>query len=407
MKHTSSSISNKLYNATDFLDNPTKITMDELYPKKNIMSTANNTLTKEHVNTNSNMNQNDFRPKTFDQVVGQDEVKEFLKLKIAAFKKTRTSLVHTLFLGFSGVGKTTLANVVANEMGVTFHQIMATRIKNWADFYNIIKNIEENDVVFIDEIHALDRRIQEHLYGVMEDFSCTIEDKNLNRQRTIRIPRFTLIGATTHTGGLNAPLLSRFQYKAQLVPYSTEDLTKMITSAGQRIYNVDIPYEVAERLAALSRKTARVAYNLLRSLIDVAEAETTGKVTSDTLKPSLMYKMLKYEKIDPIIGLDYTSRRYIVALLRENIPLGKETIANLLQEQESTVITMVEPFLLSEIELKFHEPNGKLVMQKSPFVRITKGGRVALEPALNYIKLCQTLQRQGWFNNESLNVKSE
>lgn len=381
--------------------------MDELYPKKNIMSTANNTLTKEHVNTNSNMNQNDFRPKTFDQVVGQDEVKEFLKLKIAAFKKTRTSLVHTLFLGFSGVGKTTLANVVANEMGVTFHQIMATRIKNWADFYNIIKNIEENDVVFIDEIHALDRRIQEHLYGVMEDFSCTIEDKNLNRQRTIRIPRFTLIGATTHTGGLNAPLLSRFQYKAQLVPYSTEDLTKMITSAGQRIYNVDIPYEVAERLAALSRKTARVAYNLLRSLIDVAEAETTGKVTSDTLKPSLMYKMLKYEKIDPIIGLDYTSRRYIVALLRENIPLGKETIANLLQEQESTVISMVEPFLLSEIELKFHEPNGKLVMQKSPFVRITKGGRVALEPALNYIKLCQTLQRQGWFNNESLNVKSE
>ena len=407
MKHTSSSISNKLYNATDFLDNPTKITMDELYPKKNIMSTANNTLTKEHVSTNSNMNQNDFRPKTFDQVVGQDEVKEFLKLKIAAFKKTRTSLVHTLFLGFSGVGKTTLANVVANEMGVTFHQIMATRIKNWADFYNIIKNIEENDVVFIDEIHALDRRIQEHLYGVMEDFSCTIEDKNLNRQRTIRIPRFTLIGATTHTGGLNAPLLSRFQYKAQLVPYSTEDLTKMITSAGQRIYNVDIPYEVAERLAALSRKTARVAYNLLRSLIDVAEAETTGKVTSDTLKPSLMYKMLKYEKIDPIIGLDYTSRRYIVALLRENIPLGKETIANLLQEQESTVISMVEPFLLSEIELKFHEPNGKLVMQKSPFVRITKGGRVALEPALNYIKLCQTLQRQGWFNNESLNVKSE
>lgn len=381
--------------------------MDELYPKKNIMSTANNTLTKEHVNTNSNMNQNDFRPKTFDQVVGQDEVKEFLKLKIAAFKKTRTSLVHTLFLGFSGVGKTTLANVVANEMGVTFHQIMATRIKNWADFYNIIKNIEENDVVFIDEIHALDRRIQEHLYGVMEDFSCTIEDKNLNRQRTIRIPRFTLIGATTHTGGLNAPLLSRFQYKAQLVPYSTEDLTKMITSAGQRIYNVDIPFEVAERLAALSRKTARVAYNLLRSLIDVAEAETTGKVTSDTLKPSLMYKMLKYEKIDPIIGLDYTSRRYIVALLRENIPLGKETIANLLQEQESTVISMVEPFLLSEIELKFHEPNGKLVMQKSPFVRITKGGRVALEPALNYIKLCQTLQRQGWFNNESLNVKSE
>ncbi len=407
MKHTSSSISNKLYSATEFLDNPTKITMDELYSKKNAVQTVDNNMTKENINTNDNMKQHDFRPKTFDQVIGQEEVKEFLKLKIAAFKKTRTSLVHTLFLGFSGVGKTTLANVVANEMGVTFHQIMATRIKTWADFYNIIKNIEENDVVFIDEIHALAPKIQEHLYGVMEDFTCTIEDKNLNHQRLIRIPRFTLIGATTHSGDLNAPLLSRFQYKAQLLPYSTEDLAKMITSAGQRIYNVNIPYEISERLASLSRKTARVAYNLLRSLMDVAEAETPGKVTPDMLKPSLMYKMLKYEKIDPIIGLDYSSRKYIVALLRENSALGSKSIANYINEQESTVISMIEPFLFSEIELQYYDHKNVLVIQKSPFVRITKRGRVALESAHNYIKLCQTLQKQGWFNNESLNVKSE
>jgi Holliday junction DNA helicase RuvB len=352
------------------------------------------------------MMQSDFRPQTFDQVVGQTEIKEFLKLKIAAFKKTRVSLVHTLFLGFSGLGKTTLANVVANEMGVRFHQIMATRIKTWADFYNIIKNIEENDIVFIDEIHALAPKIQEHLYGVMEDFTCTVEDKNLNRQRLVRIPRFTLIGATTHSGELNPPLLSRFQYKANLIPYSTEELTKMITTAGERIYDISVPHDVANRLAKLSRRTARIAYNLLRSLMDIAEAQTPKKVTPDMLTMNLMNKMLKYEKIDPIIGLDYVSRKYIVSLLRENSALGSKTIANYINEQESTVTGMIEPFLFSEIELQFGD-SGNIRVQKSPFVRITKKGRVALEPAYNYIKLCHQLQKQGWFNNESLNVKPE
>ncbi len=352
------------------------------------------------------MKQIDFRPQTFDQVVGQTEIKEFLKLKIAAFKKTRVSLVHTLFLGFSGVGKTTLANVVANEMGVTFHQVMATRIKTWADFYNIIRNVEENDIVFIDEIHALAPKIQEHLYGVMEDFTCTIEDKNLNRQRLMRIPRFTLIGATTHSGDLNPPLLSRFQYKANLLPYSHEELTQMITTAGERIYDIRIPYEIADRLAQLSRRTARISYNLLRSLMDVAEAQTPGKVTPDILTSELMYKMLKYEQIDPIIGLDYASRKYIVALLREQAALGSRTIANYINEQESTVTGMIEPFLFSEIELQYTE-SGVVKGQTGPFVRITKKGRLALKPAYDYIKLCQFLQKKGWFNNESLNVKSE
>ena len=356
--------------------------------------------------TAKSMKQIDFRPKTFDQVIGQTEVKENLRLKIAAFNKTRVSLVHTLFLGFSGVGKTTLANVVAYEMGVTFHQIMATRIKTWADFYNIIKNIEENDVVFIDEIHALAPKIQEHLYGVMEDFTCTVEDKNLNRQRLVKIPRFTLIGATTHSGDLNAPLLSRFQYKANLVPYSNQELTQMITTAADRIYNIEIPHDVASRLAQLSRRTARISYNLLRSFMDLAEAQTPGKVTSDMLTRSLMSKMLRLEQLDPLIGLDYVSRKYIVALLREGGALGARTISNYINEQESTVTSMIEPFLFSEISLEF-EDKGEKIIQKSPFIRITRKGRVALEPAYNYILLCQELQARGWFKDESLNVKSE
>jgi Holliday junction DNA helicase RuvB len=351
---------------------------------------------------NSNTNHNNFRPKSFDEVIGQTEIKEFLRIKITAFKKTRVSLVHTLFLGFSGVGKTTLANVVANEMGVRFHQIMATRIRSFADLRNVLRGVEENDVVFIDEIHALSEKLQEQLYGIMEDFVITEDDKNLNRQVITRIPRFTLIGATTHSGDLNAPLISRFQFKAQLLPYSNEELAKMIISAGKRIYNVEVPYEISHRLAVLSRKTARVAYNLLRSLMDVAEAETTGKVTPEILTFKLMTKMLKLEKIDPVVGLDYTNRKYLKALLRENKPVGSKTLGNMINEQESTVTGMIEPFLLSDIEFQMND-----VVRKAPFIRITSKGRVALEPAVYYMNLCQRLQKDGWFKNESLNFKSE
>ena len=358
--------------------------------------------TEKRTNGTTNMKHNNFRPTTFDEVIGQQEVKEFLRLKILAFKKTNVSLVHTLFLGFSGVGKTTLANVVANEMGVRFHQIMATRIRSFADLRNVLRGVEENDVVFIDEIHALSQKLQEQLYGIMEDFVLTEDDKNLNRQVITRIPRFTLIGATTHSGDLNAPLLSRFQYKAQLFPYSNEELAKMIISAGKRIYNVEVPYDIANRLAALSRKTARVAYTLLRSLMDMAEAHTTGKVTPEVLTYKLMTTMLKYEKIDPVVGLDSTSRKYLKVLLRENNPVGSKTLGNMINEQESTVTGMIEPFLLSDIEFKMGDE-----IKKSPFIRITSKGRVALEPAVNYMNLCQRLQKDGWFVNESLNFKSE
>jgi|APGre2960657468_1045069.scaffolds.fasta_scaffold00038_53 Holliday junction DNA helicase RuvB len=350
------------------------------------------------------VNHMDFRPKTFDQIIGQDEVKENLKLKIAAFKKTNKSVVHMLLLGFSGVGKTTMANAVANEMGVNFHQIMATRIKTWADFYNVLKDVEENDIIFIDEIHALDRKIQEQLYGVMEDFTCTLEDKNLNRVRLVRINRFTMIGATTHTGKLNDALLNRFQYKGQLLPYTRLELSKMVQTAGERIYNVEIPEEISLRLAQLSRKTARVAYNLLRTLMDTAEASTDGRVKSDMLTKDLMYKTLKLEQIDPLVGLDYASRKYLLTLLREEKPLGSRSIASMINEQESTVLNTIEPFLLSDIKLEFQK-QGQTVELSKPFIKITPKGRISTESAYHYIRLCQNLQSHGWFPNESLTIK--
>jgi len=351
---------------------------------------------------------NDIRPKRFVDVIGQEEVKEYLKIKITAFKKnlgTKSEMPvgHILFLGFSGSGKTTMANVMANEMQVGFHQVMATRIKSWNDFYQIIKNIQANDVIFIDEIHALAPKIQEQLYGVMEDFICTLEDKNLQKPITVRLPRFTLIGATTHTGSLNSPLLSRFQYKGQLLPYNHQQLKEMVISAGHRIYNVTVPQDIAERIAKLSRSTARTCYNLLRSYMDVVEASTQDKPTSDKLTEDLLRKTLKLEQIDPIIGLDYASRKYIVTILRDREPIGSRSIASMINEQESTVQDMIEPFLLSDISLEY-KVSGESRKEVGPFAKITKKGRVATQNAYTYLKLCISLQQQGWFQNETLNL---
>jgi Holliday junction resolvasome RuvABC ATP-dependent DNA helicase subunit len=140
--------------------------------------------------------------------------------------------------------------------------------------------------------------------------------------------------------------------------------------------------------------------------MDVAEAQTYGKVTPDMLTSELLYKTLKLDQIDPIIGLDYASRKYIVTLLRENAPIGSRSLGAMINEQESTILGMIEPFLLSDIELELKE-QGNLVRKTGPFVRITKKGRIATENAYNYIKLCHSLQKHGWFNNESLGVKSE
>jgi Holliday junction DNA helicase RuvB len=358
----------------------------------------------EDIKTKMISNDLNIRPKNFKDVIGQDDVKEYLRIKISAFQKNNISIGHLLFLGFSGAGKTTMANVMANEMQVGFHQIMATRIKNWNDFYQVLKGINANDVIFIDEIHALAPKIQEQLYGVMEDFVCTLEDKNLQKQIQVRVPRFTLIGATTHTGELNAPLLSRFQYKGQLLPYTEEQLEEMVATAGKRMYDVHVPAEIAKRIAKLSRRTARTCYNLLRSFIDVVEADNIYKINSSMLTMELLYKTLRLEQIDPIVGLDYASRKYLVTLLRDQTPIGSRSLASMINEQESTLLDMIEPFLLSDIHLEYKDRNSNTIAYVGPFAKITKKGRVPTEGAFKYIKLCKSLQGQGWFSNESLSV---
>ena len=195
-------------------------------------------------------------------------------------------------LGPSGSGKTTMANVMANEMQVGFHQIMATRIKNWNDFYQILKGINANDVIFIDEIHALAPKIQEQLYGVMEDFVCTLEDKNLQKQIQVRVPRFTLIGATTHTGELNAPLLSRFQYKGHLMPYTTLELTNMVMLTEEV---GEVARIMSRRYGEQSEKESDQNKDLGDELADVmfvliCLANQTGINLEEALKKNLVKK---------------------------------------------------------------------------------------------------------------------
>ena len=322
-----------------------------------------------------NEDTNHFRPRTFEDVIGQEDVKEFLQIKINSFKKTGRPVGHLLLLGFSGSGKTTLANVVANEMGTNFISVMGTRLKTWNDLHGFIKQIRENDVLFIDEIHCLTEKMQEHLYGLMEDFTYTVEDKQMARPQTFKVPKFTLIGATTHAGSLKAPLLGRFGYQAQLLPYSIDELTTIVVKAGKRIYNLDIPVEIAVKIANLSCRVARKAYMILQNMV-----------------------------LDPMIGLDRTQRKYLATLVRENKTIGLKTLASMINEQEITVNNYIEPYLLTDIS--FSHPVSNVAIQ-GPLAKISQKGRVPTTNAQRYLNLCLQFQKNhGFFVNEDLRLKT-
>ena len=356
------------------------------------------------------------RPESFNNVVGQEDTKKLLQIKINAFKKTNQNIGHILFLGPPGTGKTTLATVVANEMGVTFHSIMGNRIKSWNDLYNVIKNINANDVVFIDEIHCLTEKMQEYLYGIMEDFTYTIEDKSLARPQVMKCPKFTLIGATTHGGLLNGPFVSRFHNIVNLVPYTDIQLSELVVNSCYRQYKLDIPIELANSIARLSNKTPRKANLILSNLKEVAEGTIKEQVRSSHLTKELLANTLKMMGIDPIIGLDRTQRHYILTLLRECLPhsngednmpanckgLGIVPLATIIKERRETVENYIEPVLLSELEF---EVPWKGYIQKGPLVKLTKNGRMPTQNAYTYVKTLQNFKAKlNWFENENLTM---
>jgi Holliday junction DNA helicase RuvB len=329
------------------------------------------------------------RPRTFDELVGQKEVVEHLRLIVESSKISGNPPGHILFLGPAGSGKSTMAGVFANESNRKIKSISAARMDKWDKILGTITQLEYGDVLFIDEIHALTHKIQENLYDVMEDFKADIfvgPPRN-SRPITVNIPRFTLIGATTHAGDLNGPLLRRFDHKPMLSPYTYGELQEMVYLASNRIYEVNCPEEIAVQISRLSRRSAAAAYSLLKSYKEIEI------VMNDHTPMDILNKTIRLKKLDPWIGLDYSSRMYLAALVEKgDHPIGIERMSSLISEQVDTIKWVIEPFLLSTIELEG---------QHGQMVEIDRTGRKATELAEYYVFLCKWHQEtQGYFPGE-------
>lgn len=346
-----------------------------------------------------------FRPLTLNDYIGQDLIKEQAKLKINLARKTGQPMSHTLLLGFSGAGKTTLAKIIASELGVNFHECMAANIKNESDLIDLIDcNVSHGTLLFIDEIHALKKDVQECLYTIMEDFRYfkkgsggTTEKKDL--------PRFTIIGATTHAGNLNQPFLERFGWKPTLQPYTVDELTELISKAAFKKYDVEISNDIAECCAKICQNIPRRAMHLLQNLFDHANGSIVEnrKINSDDLSIELFVKTIKNLEIDPIIGLDRSARQYLSVLYSERgKPIGSRSLSAMINQQEVNLLNMIEPYLTQpDIEVLNPETG---VSVTGPLVKITRQGRVPTSSTVAYLKLCRQLQQHGWFPGERFNI---
>lgn len=283
------------------------------------------------------------RPKTIDEYIGQQKVKENLSIYMAASKGRGEALDHVLLYGPPGLGKTTLAGIVANEMGVNLRVTSGPAIEKQGDLAALLTNLQPGDVLFIDEIHRLSRSVEEILYPAMEDYNLDIIIGKGPSARSIRLdlPKFTLIGATTRSGQLTAPLRDRFGILLRLELYSPEELGDIVTrSAG--ILGVDITRDGALEIASRSRGTPRIANRLLKRVRDVAEVEFDGVITEDVATSALN----RFE-IDEL-GLDEFDRRLlnIIITTYNGGPVGLETLAAALNEETVTIEDVYEPYLM-------------------------------------------------------------
>lgn len=283
------------------------------------------------------------RPKTLDEYIGQQKVKENLSIYMTASKGRGESLDHVLLYGPPGLGKTTLAGIVANEMGVNLRVTSGPAIEKQGDLAALLTNLQPGDVLFIDEIHRLSRSVEEILYPAMEDYSLDIIIGKGPSARSIRLdlPKFTLIGATTRSGQLTAPLRDRFGILLRLELYSPEELGDIVMrSAG--ILGVEVTRDGALEIASRSRGTPRIANRLLKRVRDVAEVEFDGVITEDVARNALD----RFE-IDEL-GLDEFDRRLlnIIITTYNGGPVGLETLAAALNEETVTIEDVYEPYLM-------------------------------------------------------------
>ncbi len=285
------------------------------------------------------------RPKTFNEYIGQDSLKSTLKISIEASKKRNVALDHLLFYGSAGLGKTTLASVVANEIGVNIKITSAPALERPRDIIGILMSLKEGEILFIDEIHRLNKVAEEILYPAMEDFFIDLTTGKNQSVKTMRVPvkKFTLIGATTKAGALSGPLRDRFGIIHRLEFYTNEQLAQVVKrSAG--ILNIDIEDNATLEVATRSRFTPRIANRLIKRCADYALVKYDGKIT----------KQIANEALDSLcidnIGLDNTDRE-LLRLIIENYnggPVGVETLSVALGEDLKTIEDVYEPYLLQK-----------------------------------------------------------
>jgi holliday junction DNA helicase RuvB len=295
------------------------------------------------------------RPKDFANYIGQERIKKAILLAIKAAKKRGEPIDHVLLYGPPGLGKTTLANVIAHEMGANIRVTSGPAVERAGDLASLLTNLEDGDILFIDEMHRLNRSVEEVLYSAMEDFKLDIMLGKGPSARSMRLdlPKFTIIGATTRTGALAAPLRDRFGMQHRLEFYNNEEIAKIIKRAA-KILEVDIDDKAAEHLAKRARLTPRIANRLLKRVRDYADVNGDGIIDTEISKAAM--QLLEIDEM----GLDPADRRVIETIIdRHNGgPVGVETLAAITGDERSTIEDFFEPYLL-QIGLLERTPRGR------------------------------------------------
>lgn len=301
------------------------------------------------------------RPQTFDEYVGQERLKKNLKLAIEAAKKRGEPIDHVLLYGPPGLGKTTMASVIANEMGAGLRVTAGPAIERAGDLASILTNLADGDILFIDEIHRLNRSVEEVLYSAMEDFKLDIVIGKGPAARSVRLdlPKFTVIGATTRTGSLAAPLRDRFGHLYRLEFYTPAEISQIITRAAG-ILNTKIEAASADMLSGRARLTPRIANRLLKRVRDYADVNGDGII--DTIVTTEALGMMEIDEM----GLDPADRSMLISIVDNygDNPVGLNTIAALTGDESSTIEDFYEPYLL-QIGFIERTPRGRRVTHKA------------------------------------------